>query len=96
MTSLSMDTSIPKKAKAQHMNKSGMSFGGTLHSPVLTIIRFKRSSNAHDQTFSNKMNPRGHESPMDFEWQTHAPADVTSPFHKLAMEHHHNEKKSTA
>jgi hypothetical protein len=33
---------------------------------------------------------------MDFEWQTHAPADVTSPFHKLAMEHHHNEKKSIA
>jgi hypothetical protein len=30
---------------------------------------------------------------MDFEWQTHAPADVTSPFHKLAMEHQ-NEKKS--
>lgn len=39
------------------------------------------------------MNGRGHESPMDFEWQTHAPADVTSPFHKLAMEHHQNEKK---
>ena len=42
------------------------------------------------------MNPRGHESPMDFEWQTHAPADVTSPFHKLAMKHNQNEKKSMA
>jgi hypothetical protein len=40
------------------------------------------------------MNPRGHESPMDFEWQTHAPADVTSPFHKLAMAHNQNDKKS--
>lgn len=39
------------------------------------------------------MNPRGHESPMDFEWQTYAPADVTSPFHKLAMEHNQSEKK---
>lgn len=33
---------------------------------------------------------------MDFEWQTHAPADVTSPFHKLAMEHNQNGKKSIA
>ena len=41
------------------------------------------------------MNRRGNESPMDFEWQTHAPADVTSPFHKLAMEHQLNNKKST-
>lgn len=37
---------------------------------------------------------RGIESPMDFEWQTHAPADATSPFHRLAMEHNQNAKKS--
>lgn len=33
---------------------------------------------------------------MDFEWQTHAPTDVTSPFHKLAMGQTENEKKSMA
>lgn len=24
---------------------------------------------------------------MEFEWQTHAPGDVTSPFYQLAMQH---------
>lgn len=33
------------------------------------------------------MTARGVESPMDFQWQTHAPADATSPFHRLAMDH---------
>ena len=30
---------------------------------------------------------------MDFEWQTRAPGDVTSPFYKLAMEHESQNKK---
>jgi hypothetical protein len=60
------------------------------------MIRLRRSPNAYCYISLYTMNPRGHESPMDFEWQTHAPADVTSPFHKLAMEHHQNEKKSIA
>lgn len=29
---------------------------------------------------------------MDFEWQTRAPGDVTSPFYQLSMQHE-NEKK---
>ncbi|KMP07124.1 nuclear envelope protein Brr6 [Coccidioides immitis H538.4] len=33
------------------------------------------------------MEKRTNESPMDFEWQTKAPGDVTSPFYQLAMEH---------
>lgn len=31
---------------------------------------------------------------MDFEWQTHAPTDATSPFHKFAMEHGNKHLKS--
>jgi hypothetical protein len=31
------------------------------------------------------MDRRTHESPMDFEWQTQGPADVTSPFYKLSQ-----------
>ncbi|KZF21233.1 hypothetical protein L228DRAFT_240103 [Xylona heveae TC161] len=32
-------------------------------------------------------NLRTHESPMDFEWQTLGPADESSPFHRLAVNH---------
>ncbi|WEW59169.1 hypothetical protein PRK78_004638 [Emydomyces testavorans] len=39
------------------------------------------------------MNKRTNESPMDFEWQTKAPGDVTSPFYQLAMEHENQGKK---
>ncbi|KAL1962451.1 hypothetical protein VTN77DRAFT_9652 [Rasamsonia byssochlamydoides] len=38
------------------------------------------------------MEKRTTESPMDFEWQTRAPGDVTSPFYQLSMQHE-NEKK---
>ncbi|KAL1983282.1 hypothetical protein VTN96DRAFT_304 [Rasamsonia emersonii] len=38
------------------------------------------------------MEKRSTESPMDFEWQTRAPGDVTSPFYQLSMQHE-NEKK---
>lgn len=30
---------------------------------------------------------------MDWEWQTHGPADASSPFHKLAMEHRQNQNR---
>ena len=33
------------------------------------------------------MDRRSHESPMDFEWQTQPPADVTSPFYQLSQRH---------
>ncbi|KAI9750994.1 MAG: hypothetical protein M1835_001297 [Candelina submexicana] len=36
---------------------------------------------------------RSHESPMDWEWQTHGPADASSPFHKLAMDHRQNQNR---
>lgn len=39
------------------------------------------------------MQKRSNESPMDFEWQTKAPGDITSPFYQLAMEHDHQKKK---
>lgn len=39
------------------------------------------------------MQKRTNESPMDFEWQTKAPGDVTSPFYRLAMEHDKQKKK---
>ena len=40
------------------------------------------------------MQKRTNESPMDFEWQTRAPGDVTSPFYQLAMKHENeNENK---
>ncbi|EEP76137.1 predicted protein [Uncinocarpus reesii 1704] len=39
------------------------------------------------------MQKRTNESPMDFEWQTTAPGDVTSPFYQLAMEHEKQKKK---
>lgn len=34
-----------------------------------------------------KMDKRTGESPMDFEWQTRAPGDVTSPFYQLGAQH---------
>ena len=39
------------------------------------------------------MNQRGHEGPMEFEWQTTGPADATSPFHQLAMKHQAEQSK---
>ncbi|KAL2868942.1 putative nuclear envelope protein Brr6 [Aspergillus lucknowensis] len=33
------------------------------------------------------MEKRTAESPMDFEWQSRAPGDVTSPFYQLSMQH---------
>lgn len=38
------------------------------------------------------MERRTAESPMDFEWQTRAPGDVTSPFYQLGLQHD-NQKK---
>lgn len=35
----------------------------------------------------HNMDRRTHESPMDFEWQTQPPADVTSPFYQLSQRH---------
>ncbi|KAI9836104.1 MAG: hypothetical protein M1819_001720 [Sarea resinae] len=42
------------------------------------------------------MDIRSHESPMDFEWQTHGPADESSPFYKLAMSHRKSQDESQA
>ncbi|KAI9820316.1 MAG: hypothetical protein M1827_005938 [Pycnora praestabilis] len=42
------------------------------------------------------MDIRTHESPMDFEWQTHGPADESSPFHKLAMSHRQSQMDNQA
>ncbi|EED14299.1 nuclear envelope protein Brr6, putative [Talaromyces stipitatus ATCC 10500] len=39
------------------------------------------------------MERRTAESPMDFEWQTRAPGDITSPFYQLGLQHD-NQKKS--
>lgn len=30
---------------------------------------------------------------MDFEWQTRAPGDVTSPFYQLSMQHENQKKR---
>ncbi|KAE8353094.1 Di-sulfide bridge nucleocytoplasmic transport domain-containing protein [Aspergillus coremiiformis] len=40
------------------------------------------------------MAKRSAESPMDFEWQTRAPGDVTSPFYQLSMQHDNQKKRS--
>ncbi|KAL4877754.1 Di-sulfide bridge nucleocytoplasmic transport domain-containing protein [Aspergillus karnatakaensis] len=40
------------------------------------------------------MEKRTAESPMDFEWQTKAPGDVTSPFYQLSMQHDNQKKRS--
>ncbi|KAI9721049.1 MAG: hypothetical protein M1812_002530 [Candelaria pacifica] len=39
---------------------------------------------------------RTNETPMDWEWQTHGPADASSPFHKLAMDHQQNQQENQA
>ena len=39
------------------------------------------------------MDKRSGESPMDFEWQTRAPGDVTSPFYQLSMQHENQKKR---
>ncbi|KAB8237087.1 putative nuclear envelope protein Brr6 [Aspergillus alliaceus] len=39
------------------------------------------------------MDKRSAESPMDFEWQTRAPGDVTSPFYQLSMQHDNQKKR---
>ncbi|GJP93591.1 alpha,alpha-trehalose-phosphate synthase subunit [Aspergillus niger] len=39
------------------------------------------------------MDKRTAESPMDFEWQTRAPGDVTSPFYQLSMQHDNQKKR---
>lgn len=46
-----------------------------------------------DLSSSHSMDKRSTESPMDFEWQSRAPGDVTSPFYQLSMQHD-NQKKS--
>ncbi|PYH49763.1 putative nuclear envelope protein Brr6 [Aspergillus saccharolyticus JOP 1030-1] len=39
------------------------------------------------------MEPRTAESPMDFEWQSKPPGDVTSPFYQLSMQHDNQKKR---
>ncbi|KAI9887658.1 MAG: hypothetical protein M1823_000522 [Watsoniomyces obsoletus] len=39
------------------------------------------------------MSRRGHEGPMEFEWQTAPPVDVTSPFHQLTVKHQEEQKR---
>ncbi|PWY75441.1 hypothetical protein BO70DRAFT_398297 [Aspergillus heteromorphus CBS 117.55] len=39
------------------------------------------------------MDKRSAESPMDFEWQTRAPGDVTSPFYQLSVQHDNQKKR---
>ncbi|KAK2802915.1 hypothetical protein FQN51_004178 [Onygenales sp. PD_10] len=39
------------------------------------------------------MEQRTNEAPMDFEWQTRAPGDATSPFYQLAMQHETQQRK---
>lgn len=41
------------------------------------------------------MDNRSGESPMDFEWQTRAPGDVTSPFYQLSMQHENQKKRES-
>lgn len=33
---------------------------------------------------------------MDFEWQTRAPGDVTSPFYQLSMQHDNQKKRASS
>ncbi|KAL4940171.1 hypothetical protein BDV06DRAFT_24692 [Aspergillus oleicola] len=40
------------------------------------------------------MDKRTAESPMDFEWQSRAPGDVTSPFYQLSVQHDNQKKRS--
>lgn len=40
------------------------------------------------------MDKRSAESPMDFEWQTRAPGDATSPFYQLSMQHDKQKKRA--
>ncbi|KAL4787139.1 Di-sulfide bridge nucleocytoplasmic transport domain-containing protein [Aspergillus varians] len=40
------------------------------------------------------MEKRTAESPMDFEWQSRAPGDVTSPFYQLSVQHDNQKKRS--
>ncbi|KAJ5101323.1 nucleus export protein BRR6 [Penicillium alfredii] len=42
------------------------------------------------------MNKRSGESPMDFEWQTTAPGDITSPFYQLSMQHENKKRTHSA
>ncbi|PYI20508.1 putative nuclear envelope protein Brr6 [Aspergillus violaceofuscus CBS 115571] len=39
------------------------------------------------------MEPRTAESPMDFEWQSKPPGDVTSPFYQVGMKHDNQRKR---
>lgn len=41
------------------------------------------------------MQRRTAESPMDFEWQTRAPGDVTSPFYQLGLQHDKQKQRSS-
>lgn len=36
---------------------------------------------------------RSAESPMDFEWQTRAPGDVTSPFYQFSVQQENQKKR---
>jgi hypothetical protein len=42
------------------------------------------------------MDRRTGEIPMDFEWQTRAPGDVTSPFYQLGLQHEQKRRESSA
>lgn len=48
----------------------------------LSPFPIQRTNISHS---SFTMDRRTNEVPMDFEWQTHGPADVTSPFHQLTQ-----------
>ncbi|KAL1881589.1 hypothetical protein Plec18167_003186 [Paecilomyces lecythidis] len=39
------------------------------------------------------MDKRTTESPMDFEWQSRGPGDMTSPFYQLSMQHENQKKR---
>ncbi|EFE37887.1 nuclear envelope protein Brr6, putative [Trichophyton verrucosum HKI 0517] len=41
------------------------------------------------------MQNRSNEAPMDFEWQTRAPGDATSPFYQLALKNEHANARRT-
>lgn len=42
---------------------------------------------------TSTMDKRSGETPMDFEWQSRGPGDVTSPFYQLGLQHENKKRK---
>ncbi len=80
-----------KKSRSLAQNPPQITSSSALSSPTRSLA-FSLSLISLSNCY--KMDKRTAESPMDFEWQSRAPGDVTSPFYQLSMQHDNQKKRA--